>query len=105
MSCASIKPFLRRCECPLAAQIDPIALFSQRQRAHVRAPIDVTLFGGNDAVRRRVLTMPMREIVNRFDAMQVNVRSIYSLESRQAAHEQGDGYPWYPTPMATNMRL
>ncbi len=74
------------------AQRDRTVLFNQRQRDHVRAPIDVTLFGGNDAIRRQVLTMPMREIADRFGAMQVDVQSIFSLENRQATHEQDDRY-------------
>ena len=74
------------------AQRDHSAQFNQRQRDHVRAPIDVTLFGGNDAVRRQVLTMPMREIADRFGAMQVDVQSIFSLENRQATYEQDDHY-------------
>ena len=66
--------------------------FNQRQRDHVRAAIDVTLFGGNDAVRRQVLTMPMREIADRFSAMQVDVQSTFALENRQGTYEQDDRY-------------
>lgn len=74
------------------AQRDRGIPFNQRPREHVRAPIDVSLFGGNDAIRRQVLTMPLREIGDRFGAMHIEVQSLIALDNRSANYEQSDRY-------------